>query len=146
MTWRSPCPKICSAASAWLLGWVRVVSPGARSPFALIAPDSGPSLLRAAPESTTVSRRTPLPHSSSFSLQPTPSGGIRLGCEETHERSRKGVSSWSAPSSDLGPLSLLLTLPATQGSSSCPTPLHYKCSCSSAVDQSHQGRGRNAES
>ena len=50
---------------------------------------------------------------------------------------------WSAPSSDLGLPSLLLTLPATQGSSSQhPTPLHYKCSCSSAVDQSHQGKGR----
>ena len=47
---------------------------------------------------------------------------------------------------EAGPPSLL-TLPTTQGSSTpCPTPLHYKCSCSSAVDQSHQGRGQNAES
>ena len=112
----------------------------------LLFSDLDPSFFRATPppppERPTVGRRTPLPCSGSFSLQPTPRGGVRPGCEENHERSRKGLSLQSAPSSDLGPPSLLLTLPATQGSSSQhPTPLHYKCSCSSAVDQSHQGRG-----
>ena len=131
-----------------LTPWVGPCGPSRRrSPFAPIAPDSGPSFCRAAPESPMVGRRTPLPHSSSFSLKPLPGGAVRPGCEENHERSRKGVSLWSAPSSDLGPPSLLLTLPTTQGSSSQrPTPLHYKCSCSSAVDQSHQGRSQNAES
>ena len=124
-------------------GWVCVVPPGACSPFTPIAPDSGPSFCRAAPESPTVGRRTPLPRSGSFSLQPAPGGGVRPGCEENQERSRKGVSSWSAPSSDLGPPYLLLMLPTTWVSSSpCPLPL-YKCSCSSAVDQSHWGRGQN---
>ena len=79
-TRRSPCPKTCSAASAWPPRWVRVVPPGARSPFAPIAPDSGPSFCRAAPKSPTVGRRTPLPHSGSFSLQPAPRGGVRLDC------------------------------------------------------------------
>ena len=88
-TRRSPCPKTCSVASAWLPGWVRVVPPGPCSPFAPIAPDSGPSFCRAAPESLTVGRRTPLPHPSSFSPQPTAMGGVRPGCEENHERSRK---------------------------------------------------------
>ena len=77
------------------------------SPLLLLLPDSGPSFCRAAPESPMVGRRTPLPRSGSFSLQPAPGGGVRPGCEENHERSRKGVSSGSAPSSDLGPPSLL---------------------------------------
>ena len=63
--------------------------PGARSPFAPIAPDSGPSFCRAAPESPKVCRRTPLPRSDSFSQQTTSGGGIRPGCEENHEISRK---------------------------------------------------------
>ena len=70
-------------------GWVHVVPPGACSPFAPIAPDSGPSFCRAAPKSPMVGRRTPLPHPSSFSPQPTAMGGVRPGCEENHERSRK---------------------------------------------------------
>ena len=37
-TRRSPCPETCLVASAWPPGWVRVVPPGARSPFAPIAP------------------------------------------------------------------------------------------------------------
>ena len=41
------------------------------------------------PKSPTAGRRTPLPCSSSFSLQPTPVVGVRPGCEENHERSRK---------------------------------------------------------
>ena len=113
-----------------LTPWVGPCGPSRRrSPFAPIAPDSGPSFCRAAPESPMVGRRTPLPHSSSFSLKPLPGGAVRPGCEENHERSRKGVSLWSAPSSNLGPPSLVaaplyISLP------------HYKCSCSSAVDQS----------
>ena len=67
-----------------------------------------------------------------------------------HERRRKGVSLWSAPSCDLGPPSLYLSLRATYGSfplrSSPPALPPITCSCSSAVDQSHQGRGQNAES
>ena len=142
-TRRSPCPKTCSAASAWPPGWVHVVPAGAHSPFAPIAPDSGPSFYRAAPESPTVGKRTPLPHSGRFSLQPAPEGGVRPGREENQERSRNGVSSWSAPSSDLGLPSLLLMLPATRVSSSpCPLP-NCECSFSSAVDQSHQGSGQN---
>ena len=47
----------------------------------------------------------------------------------------------SASSSDLGPPSLLLTFPATQGSSSqCPVHLYYKCSCSSGWIRVTRGR------
>ena len=47
----------------------------------------------------------------------------------------------SVPSSDLGPPSLSLTLPTTRGSSPLCPHQHYTCSCRSAVDQNHQGRG-----
>ena len=93
-------------------------------------------------------RRTPLSRSGSFSLQPAPGGGVTPDCEENQERSRKGVSSWSALTFDLGPPSLSLALHTTLGSSPPHRPphLHYTCSCSSAVDQSHQRRGQNAGS
>ena len=67
-------------------------------------------------------RRTPLSRSGSFSLQPAPGGGVTPDCEENQERSRKGVSSWSALTFDLGPPSLSLTLHTTLGSSPPHTP------------------------
>ena len=109
-----------------LTPWVGPCGPSRRrSPFAPIAPDSGPSFCRAAPESPMVGRRTPLPHSSSFSLKPLPGGAVRPGCEENHERSRKGVSLWSAPSSDLRPPSLMAAPLYSPPSpiTSVPTPL-----------------------
>ena len=109
-------PKDLLSGFSLTPGWVRVVPPVARSPFAPTAPDSGPSFCRAAPKSPTIGRRTPLSRSGSFSLQPAPGGGVTPGCEENQERNRKGVSSWSALSSDLGPPSLSLTLPTTRGS------------------------------
>ena len=148
-TRRSPCPKTCSAASASPPRWVRFLQ-APTAPLLLLPPDLGPSFCRAAPGSLTVCRRAPLPRSGSFSLQPAPRGGVRPGCEENQERSRKGVSWWSAPSSDLGPPSLLPDASCPSGQLLAMPPPHpaphYKCSYSSAMNQSHQWRGQNAQS
>ena len=103
-------------ASARIPGWVWVVPPGAHSHFAPIAPDSGPSFCRAAPRAPQSSGGHPF-----FILAASPYSqlpGVGSGqVVRAHERRRKGVGSWSAPSCDLGPPSLSLTLPATYGSS-----------------------------
>ena len=110
------CPKICPVASARIPGWVWVVPPGAHSHFAPIAPDSGPSFCRAAPRAPQSSGGHPfliLAASPYSQLAGVGSGQV----VRAHERRRKGVGSWSAPSCDLGPPCLSLTLPATYGSS-----------------------------
>ena len=157
-----PCPgrtrssllsKDLPRPSAQLSQWGRVVPPGSHRPFAPSAPESGPSFYRAAlraPQSAG-GHTCPILTASPCSQLP---GVGSAQVVRAPERRRKGVSSWSAPSCDLGPPSLSLSLPATYGSfplrSSPATPPapspNYKCSCSSAVDQSHQGRGQNAES
>ena len=157
-----PCPgrtrssllsKDLPSPSARLSWWVQVVPPGSHSPFAPISPDSGPSFCRAAPRAPQSAGGHTCPDLAASPCSQLPGMGSAQ-VVRAHERRRKGVSLWSASSCDLGPPSLYLSLPATYGSfplRSCPaTPPapspNYKCSCSSAVDQSHQGRGQNAES
>ena len=93
-----------------------MVPPGAHSHFAPIAPDSGPSFCRAAPRAPQSSGGHPflILAASPYSQLPGVGSGQVV---RAHERRRKGVGSWSAPSCDLGPPSLSLTLPATYGSS-----------------------------
>ena len=152
MSWQdpefSPVPRSAQPFSPTLL-----VGPGGPSrllqPLCSYFPDSGPSFCRAAlraPQSAG-GHTCPVLAASPCSQLP------RVGSAQVvraHERRRKGVSLWSAPSCDLGPPSLYLSLQATYGSfplrSSPPTLPPITCSCSSAVDQSHQGRGQNAES
>ena len=135
-TRRSPCPK----SAQWLQPDPRGGSmwplqvPAA--PLLLIAPDSGPSFCRAAPESLMVGRKTLLSHSRSFSLQPAPRGWGQARLWGESWEKQEGVSSWSAHSSDLGP--------SSSPDASCPSgqllsmslTLHYKCSCSSAGSES----------
>ena len=135
--------------SARLSRWVRVVRPGSYSLFAPISPDSDPSFCRAAPRAPQSAGGHTCPVLAASPCSQLP----RVGSAQVvraHERRRKGVSLWSAPSCDLGPPSLYLSLRATYGSfplrSSPPALPPITCSCSSAVDQSHQGRGQNAES
>lgn len=120
--------------------------PGAHSHF---APITLTLVLHSAglPREPHIQQESILASFCSFSLQPAPGGGIRPGCE-AHERRRKGVGSWSAPFCDLGPPSLpdtsrhLWQLPSVLLS----YHPHYKCSCSSAADQSHREGSGNAES
>ena len=119
------CPKICPALQPNSPGGSRWSLQVPTAPLLLLSPDSGPSFCRAAlraPQSAG-GHTCPVLAASPCSQLP------RVGSAQVvraHERRRKGVSLWSAPSCDLGPPSLSLTLPATCGSfplCSSPTQL-----------------------
>ena len=107
------CPKICPA--------LQPDSPGG-SGWSVQAPTASlllfpltPILLQGSPKSPTVSRGHTCPVLAASPCSQLP----RVGSAQVvraHERRRKGVSLWSAPSCDLGPPFLYLSLPTTYGS------------------------------
>lgn len=112
------CPKICTAASAWIPNWDSVVPPRARSSFcSLFCIDSDTSFCRAAPESPTFGCRTRLPSSGRKFLPAANSRGwvqARWWREQMREEGSI-LSLLSSSSSALATSLLIWSFLSTQG-------------------------------
>ena len=113
-------------------------------PLCFYCPNLDPSFCRAAPESPTVSRKTPLPRSGSSSCSQLPRVGSGQVSGQVVRRIRReagrcelviGTFLWPGTSFSFSWCFLPL------GGAPLHTHLHYKCSCSSVADQKSKGKG-----
>ena len=142
--------EICSASFSLTL-WVGPCGPSrCPQPLCSYCLDLESLLLQGCPESPRISRKTPLPRFGSSSCSQLPRVGSGQVSDQVVRRIRREAGRWKLvigtflwPGTSLSFPWCFLPL----GGAPLHTPRpHYKCSCSSVVDQSQKGRGQNAES